>query len=97
MAQDVDNVLNKDYNPATPEYANLFQEKKNFMYSIFKRTSLVQQYKSTCDSQIIYKHLNAYYKENTKAALDSSLLLACITIARIDEQKESSESFILNW
>ena len=94
MAQDVDDVLNKDYAPTTPEDADLFQEKKKFMYSVFERTlltdqgkALVRQHESARDSQIIYKHLSACYEENTKAALDSSSLLAYITTARIDEWK----------
>ena len=100
----MDNVPNKDYNPTTPEDTDLFQEKKKFMYSVFERTlltdqgkALVCQYESIYNSQIIYKHLSAYYEENTKVALDSSSLLAYITTARIDEWKGSSESFILNW
>ena len=58
---------------------------------------MVRQHESTYESQSIYKHLSACCEENAKAALDSSSLLACITAARIDEWKGSSESFILNW
>ena len=104
MSQDVDDVLNKDYAPTTPEDADLFQEKKKFMHSVFERTlltdqgkALVRQHESAYDSQITYKHLSACYEENAKAALDSSSLLAYITTARIDEWKGSGESFILNW
>lgn len=104
MAQDVDDVLNKDYAPTTPEDAYLFQEKKKFMHSVFERTlltdqgkALVRQQESTCDSQIAHKHLSAHYEENIKAALDSSSLLAYITTAKIDESKGSGESVILNW
>ena len=104
MAQDVDDVLNKDYAPTTPEDADLFQEKKKFMYSVFERTlltdqgkALVRQHESAYDSQITHKHLSACYEENVKAALDSSSLLAYITTARIDEWKGSSESVMLNW
>ena len=92
MAQDIDDVLNVDYNSTTTEDINLFKEKKKFMHSVFKRTlltdqgkALVRQYESACDSQAIYKHLSACYEKNAKAALDSSLLLACATTARIDE------------
>ena len=97
-------MLNKDYNPTTTKDIDLFLEKKKCMHSVFERTLLtdqgkasVRQYESTYDSQIICKHLSAYYEENAKAALDSSSLLACITAARIDEWKGSSESFMLNW
>ena len=41
MAQNADDVLNKDYNPPTLEDADLFQEKKKFMYSVFERTLLI--------------------------------------------------------
>ena len=35
-------------------------------------------------------------KTYAEASLDSSILLACVTTARIDHWKGSSESFILN-
>ena len=57
MAQDKDDVLNADYNPATTEGIDLFRENKKFMHSVFERTlladkgkALVCQYESEHDS-----------------------------------------------
>ena len=46
MAQDADDVLNKDCNPVSVEEKDLFQEKKKFMCSVFERTLLVDQGKA---------------------------------------------------
>ena len=104
MARDIDDVLNKDYNPTAPKDIDLFREKKKLMHSVFARTlladqgkALVRQYEPTYDFQVICKHLSAYYEDNPNAASDPSSLLACITTARIDEWKGLSESFALNW
>ena len=37
MAQDADDVLNKDCNPVSAEEKDLFQEKKKFICSVFER------------------------------------------------------------
>ena len=70
---------------------------------VFERTlqtdqgkALIRLHESTYDLQSSYKELSKYCKKNAKAALDSSALLACITTARVDKWKGSSESFILN-
>lgn len=104
MAQDVARALGVTCAPSTEEEKDLFVEKQKFMHSVFKRTlqtnqgkALVRLHESTSNSQSIYKELSEYCEKNTKAALDSSELLAYITTVRIDEWKGSSESFILNW
>ena len=103
MTQDAAKVLDVTRAPNTEEEKDLFKEKLKFMCSVFERTlqtnqgkALAMLHKSTYDSQSMHKELSEYCKKNTKAALDSSALLACIRTARVDEWKGSSESFILN-
>lgn len=57
IAQDADDVLDKDCNPISNEDKDLFQEKKKFMCSVFEQAlladqgkALVRQWKSTYDS-----------------------------------------------
>ena len=38
MAQDVDDVLNADFNPTSEDDKDLFKEKQKFMRSFFERT-----------------------------------------------------------
>ena len=60
MAQDVFEVLDVNFAPASNEDTELFTEKQKFMCSVFERTlqtdqgkAFFRQYETTCDAQII--------------------------------------------
>ena len=71
-AQDVAEVLNKDYKPSTPEDTLLFDEKQKYMYSVFICTLLMDQgkafvrkYETTHDAQKVYKDISTYALKST--------------------------------
>ena len=104
MTQDEAEVLDVTCTPNTEEEKDLYEEKHKFMCLVFKRTlqtdqgeALMRLHESAYDLQSSYAELSEHCEKNDKAALDSSVLLACITTARVDERKGSSKSFILNW
>ena len=105
-AQDLDEVLDPNYIPATVEATELFKEKQKFMYAMFEKTlltdkgkSLVCQHQQTFDAQAIYKELVLYASQSTKAALTSSSLLSYITTTNLADGtwKGNTQSFILHW
>ena len=93
-AQNVDDVLDSTYVPTTKEEIELFEEKKKFMYAVFKKTlltdkgkALVRAYQKTYDAQAIYKKLPDYALQSTKATMNATALLSYITIANISDDK----------
>ena len=70
MAQDVFEVLDVNFVPASNEDAELFTEKQKFMCSVFERTlqtdqgkASVRQHGTAHDDQIIYKILANFTKK----------------------------------
>ena len=95
-SQDVDNALNASFFLTTQEDADMFSENKKLIHSVFEQTLVTDQGNylvsvndSSFDAQVTCKSLSKYWEEDTKASLDSSTLIACITEARIDKFKVS--------
>jgi hypothetical protein len=89
-AQDVHEILDTSYLPTSSEDQQLFAMKQEFMYSVFKRTlqtdmgkALFCRHKSDFDAQTLYQSLLEYSIKSTKASLDTSKLLAYITITKL--------------
>jgi len=86
MAQGVDDVLNLNYTPNTPQEKALFDEMQKYMYAVFEKTlltdkgkTLVRDHQRKHDARAIYKGLSEYALSSTKASLDASTLLTYIT------------------
>jgi hypothetical protein len=104
--QDVSEVLDPKYVPATPTMKLLFDEKQKFMYAVFDTVLLndqgkayVRQYTDTFNAQKVYELLCAYATRSTKSTLDSTELLQYVTSAKLGDGKwrGTTHAFILNW
>jgi hypothetical protein len=105
-AQNVEDILDSTYIPSNQDEADLFTEKKKFMYAVFERTlqtdqgkAFVRAHEYDFDAQAIYKDLVEYSIKSTKASLDSARTLAYITTARLGDGnwRGPTRSFILHW
>ena len=101
--QDVAEVLNPDYRPATEDDVNLFREKQKFMHAVFDKTlqtdrgkKHVRENEGGYNSQSFYQKLNAFYTESTNARVSTSTALRYITSAKIESWKGTLEVFILH-
>jgi hypothetical protein len=75
-------ILDEAYVPKTADEKGLFAEMQTFMYAVFeeklktdKGKSLVSQYESTRDAQMIYAELSRHAKSSTAAQLSGDTLL----------------------
>ena len=96
-AQGVEDVLDVNYSPSSPEEQALFLEKQKYMYAVFVQTlltdqgkALVRQYEASSDAQGVFKALLEHATQSTKASLEQSELLQYITSAKIGEGFEGS-------
>ena len=105
-AQDVDDILDSNYTPMTPEDTDLFEEKQKCMYSVFEKTlqtdhgkAFVREHTDDYDAQEVFKKISKHYKESMAASLEASNLLSYITTTKIDNVtwKGTTEAFILHW
>jgi len=105
QAQDVSNVLNLMFWPATGEQ-DLFNAKQRYMYAVFERVlqtdkgkALVRSNEATSNTQKIFVELCQDALRSTRASIDSSRLLSYITLVRIGDGlwNGTSHSFILHW
>ena len=90
-AQDVEEVLDLNYTPASAEDKELFNEKQKHVYSVFNKVlqsdrgkAIVRAHKDDYDALSIYVKLVDYYTKSVKASLESSNLLSYIVSTRID-------------
>ena len=105
-AQDIVEVLDPVYIPATTDEAALFLEKQKFVYAVFEKTlltdkgkALVRKHQNTFDAQKIYDELSEYAKKSTKATMDAASLLSYITTTNLADGKwrGTTHAFILHW
>ena len=76
------------------------------MYAVFEKTlltdkgkALVRAYQKTYNAQIIYKELQQYALQSTKANMDASSLLAYVTTSNLGDGKwrGTTHAYILHW
>lgn len=105
-AQDVYNVLDASYSPASQEEMELFTEQKKYVYAVLESKvltdvgkSLVREHEKDFDAQSLYQKLRDHHLKSTKALMESSTILSYITSVRLGngEWKGTTEAFILNW
>ena len=103
-AQDVQEVFNITYWPTTHEETQLFDQKKSFVYAVFKkvvqtnRKSYVREHEDDYDAQEVYHKLLYFAKVSTKSEFTKDKLVEFITTAKLDSRwKGTSEGFILYW
>ena len=105
-AQDVDDVLDPSFVPTSASDKALFAEKQKYMYAVFEKTlltdkgkALVRKYQSGYQAQQIYKELQEYALQSTKATMDASTLLSYITTVKLGDGKwrGTTHAFILHW
>jgi hypothetical protein len=92
QAQDLLDVLDSTFVPATPEATELIVEKQKFVYAIFdkilltnKGKSLVRQYAGTFDAQKVFCDLTVYSNTLIMAARVASDLLTYITSSKFGD------------
>jgi len=105
-AQDVEEVLNEDFKPATEDEKELFEEKKKYVYAVLESKvqtdrgrALVRDYEETYDAQAAYAALKRHHLQSTRAQMDSSIILSYITTARFGDGtwRSTAESFVIHW
>ena len=105
-AQDVVEVLDHTYVPATADDTDLFSEKQKYVFAILEAKiltdmgkSIVREHESDFDAQKVYKKLQDHHTKSTKAMIDSSTILSYITSARLGngDWKGTTEAFIIHW
>jgi hypothetical protein len=104
--QDVSEVLDTSYVPATNQTKELVIEKQKYVYSVLESTvmtdkgrAIVQGYKDTFDAQKVYQKLTDHHLGSTKAMVESSTIPSYITTVQLGsgEWNGSAEGFIANW
>ena len=105
-AQDVMEVLDPTYVPASTEEKDLFNEKLKFVYAILEQKVLtdrgkgfIREHENDYDAQKVYKKLVDHHLKSTKAMIDSSSILSYITSVRLGNGmwKGTTEGFITHW
>jgi hypothetical protein len=103
-AQDVAEVLNPNYRAVTAEDKALFKEKQKFMYAVFDKTlqtdrgkKHVREHEEDFNAEGVYQKLSEFYTTSTNARVSASTTLSCITSAKIESWKGTTEAFILHW
>ena len=91
-AQGLEDILNPAFRPDTSDDKALFNEKQKFMYAVFEKTlltdkgkSLIRTYAPFSDAQSIYRELQTYSLQSTKASLDASTILKYITSTQLGD------------
>jgi len=104
QAQDISDVLNPSFKPATGE-KDLFEAKQKCMCAVFERTlqrdkgkALVRSCESTANAQKVFDELCQDSCRSTCSSIDSSRLLSYITSVRIKDghSNGTAHSFILH-
>ena len=104
--QGISRVLDRNFQPQTYDDKVLFHEQQQYLYAVFirilqtdKGKAIVRKYKSTFDTQSIYRELQEYATNSTQAVIDSNTLLQYITTAHLDDGtwNGTTEKFVLHW
>jgi hypothetical protein len=93
-AQDLQDVLDPNYVPVTPEDIAIFQLKNHFLYSVFVDKLLTDEGKTYVrhhcrdfDAQSIYAKMCAHYTASRAAELNSSHVLKFLTTFQLGKDK----------
>jgi hypothetical protein len=91
-AQDLSEILDSNFVPATPETTELFVEKQKFLFALFNKVLLtdqgrllVRQYASTFDAQKVFHELTVYANTSTMAAQEAADLLTYIMSSKFGD------------
>jgi hypothetical protein len=90
-SHNVDNLINRDYVPNTPDEVALLTEQKKFVYSVLEQTVLtpdgiliIQIHAVTGDATAVYKDLVDCYRKSTAVQLAASDLEADLSLFKCD-------------
>jgi hypothetical protein len=104
FAQDVVNVFNPKYKPQGSEEKELFTLQLYYVYAIFCSNlkthfgrKLVRDYASSQNAQAIWKELSNDAEKSTVAQLKATDLLQYTHMARVENWKGTTLSFILHY
>jgi hypothetical protein len=106
VAQDVADVLDETYVPSTVDDMALFAEKLKFVYAVLESKvltdrgkAIIRDHKQDFDAHKVYKKLKDYHLKSTKAKIESSVILSCITSAKLGDGtwNGTTEAFVINW
>lgn len=105
-AQDVEEVLEANYKPSTPDEVDLFQKKQKYVYAVLEAKvltdrgrAIVREHEADYDAQAAYQKLINLHLRSTKAQIESAAILSYITSIRLGcgDWKGSTEAFIIHW
>ena len=106
VAQDVSEVLDETYVPATADDIALFSEKKKYIYAVLESKvltdrgkAIIREHEHDFDAQQVYKKIKDYHLKSTKAKMESSGILSYITSTKLGDGtwNGTTEAFIINW
>jgi len=88
-AQDLNDILNPNYRPGTPDEKEIFDAKQQYLYAVFVRTlttdegkTLVRQHVSDYDAQNIYKSLSDFHSNSMHSELVGNEIMIFLTTFR---------------
>jgi hypothetical protein len=105
-AQDLSDVLDENYSPATTADKDLFTEKQKFLYALLeakvetaKGKAIICSHEKDYDAQNAYAELNNYHLTSNTALFSANKIMEYLTSARINggSWHGSVENFIINW
>jgi hypothetical protein len=105
-AQDMSDILNHNYKPATPTEIALFDKKQKFMYAVLeakvetaKGKSILHTYEALYDAQNAYTDIKDYHLTSNSALFGANKIVEYLTSARINDGSwhGSMENFIIHW
>jgi hypothetical protein len=104
FAQDIVNVFNLKYKPWGSEEKDLFTLQLYYIYAIFCSNlktdfgqKLVRDYESSQNAQVIWKELSNDAEKSMVAQLNAANLLQYTHMARVENWKGTTLSFILHY
>ena len=104
-SHNVDNVLNLNYTPSSPDDIALLNEQKRFVFSVFDQTVktsdglvFVRIHSITGDASAVYANLVDRYSKSTAAQLAASEIEEAIGTFRLDTTwKKTNLAFLNAW
>jgi len=105
-AEAMEDILDPDYRPTTPDDTAIFRRKSIYMISVLHHCiqtdfgkTIVRDFKGDHhDAQTVIAELIKHHSESTSARLSSNQILTYLMSARLDQKwTHSTRSFILHW
>jgi hypothetical protein len=104
-SHNVDNVINLNYVPSTPEETSLLEKQNSFVYSVLEQTVLtpdgiliIHVHSDTGDAPAVYADLVDRYGKYTAAQLAASELESDLAGFRIDASwTKTNLAFLIEW